>query len=100
MLTLDGIQDLEMEDGTTGFAIALPQLNIGIMGAILRSNIRSDIDPIQLLIRAVEDLSRESDEEMTEFKDQLVNLLEEHTLLQLSPPTEDIDTEQVLYYIK
>ena len=92
MLTLDDIQDLEMEDGTTGFAIALPQPNIGIMRAILRSNLRSDIDPTQLLIRAVEDLSKESDEEMTNFKDKLVSLLDKQGV-QLSPPTGHIETE-------
>ena len=53
LLTLPGICDPIMEDGTTAFTMALARSDNSMMEILLDSNHESDINPKELLRKAV-----------------------------------------------
>ena len=78
MLPLPGIRDMKMEDGTSAFTMALAGHNIEAMQMLLALRHQSDIDPVQLLLKAVMELDTHSDDPSgSKFRDELAILLEE-----------------------
>ena len=53
LLTLPGIIDPIMEDGTTAFTMALARSDGNMMKLLLNSDHKSDINPNELLVNAV-----------------------------------------------
>ena len=93
MLPLPGIRDMKMEDGTSAFTMALAGHNIEAMHMLLASRHQCDIDPVQLLLKAVTELDSQSDDpSASRFRDELVLLLGEQGITQ-DPPSEGLDFE-------
>ena len=59
LIKLPGIHDPEMDDGTTGFAMALARNDTELIKILMESDHPSDINPIQLSRYAIKELERE-----------------------------------------
>ena len=58
MLSLPGIKDVVIEDGTTGFVMALATQNTELIGMLMASDHQNDIDPTMLIVNAIQELDR------------------------------------------
>ena len=71
LLSLPGIRDVTMDDGTTAFSMALGRKDLDMMKIFLGTNHSSDIDPIALAKRTYLELDRDIDCDIT-----LIQMLE------------------------
>ena len=75
LLSLPGICDPKMEDGTTAFVMSLSRKDVELIEVLLRSEIKSEVDPKELARRAVFEMNRVPNEENAEVKEVLTNTL-------------------------
>ena len=91
LLSLPEMQDPAMEDGTTGFAMALARRDLHLIKAFLSSSGHpSGISQQQLVTNSVRELERIDDEKYTELKETLTK----HARLDHVPPTTRKISEQ------
>ena len=75
LLSLPGMCDPKMEDGTTAFVMSLSRKDVELIEVLLRAEIESDIDPKELARRAVLEMNRIPNEENAKVKEVLTNTL-------------------------
>ena len=78
LLSLPGIQDVTMEDGTTAFAMALGRRDLEMIKAFMNSSQLCDTDHIKLAKRALLELDRETENKWMDLRNELVNGLIRH----------------------
>ena len=78
LLSLPGIKDIKMDDGTTAFSMALGRKDLEMIKVFLNTEHQSDIDPIELAKRAVMELDRDTENERSDLRNELVNGLNHH----------------------
>ena len=78
LLSLPGIKDVQMDDGTTAFSMALGRGDLQMIRVFLKSEHQSDIDPIELAKRAVIELDRDPEHKRSYLRNELVNGLKHH----------------------
>ena len=78
LLSLPGIKDIKMDDGTTAFSMALGRKDLEMIRVFLNKEHQSDIDPIELAKRAVMELDRDTENERSDLRNELVNGLNHH----------------------
>ena len=77
MLSLPGIHDPKMDDGTTAFAMALARKDLDLIRVLMASNHPSDIDPRGLAERAVLEMDRDPRCSDPILRRELVNCLKQ-----------------------
>ena len=75
LLSLPGICDVKMEDGTTAFVMSLARKDVELMKLLLNSAIKSELEPRDLVQRAVMALNRSPDERNANVMKVLTNAL-------------------------
>ena len=75
LLSLPGIQDVKMEDGTTAFAMALGRRDLEMIKAFMNSSQLCDISHIKLAKRALVELDRETENKRMDLRNELVKCL-------------------------
>ena len=75
MLSLPGVQDHVMGDGTTAFSMALARCDIKLIKSFLSSNIPSDIDQHELAKEALYELKSEPTKSRSELMGVLISSL-------------------------
>ena len=75
MLSLPGICDLKMEDGTTAFVMSLSRKDVELIEILLSSEIKSELNPKELGKRAVLEMHNRRDEKNANVKEVLSNTL-------------------------
>ena len=80
LLTLPGIYDAEMDDGTTAFAMALAKRDLELIKLFMASNIPSHIAPLKLARRALTELDRTLKKDHSALRGELRNGLERHNI--------------------
>ena len=88
MLSLPGIHDPTMDDGTTAFSMALARKDLHLIRVLLASKHHSDIDSIGLAKRAVLELNRDSSSSNSNLRRELVNDLRQHNVLHIREATQ------------
>ena len=81
LLSLPGICDPKMEDGTNAFVMSLSRKDVELIEVLLSSEIQSDIDTKELAKRAVMELNKNADDSNTKVKDVLTNVLKDLNIL-------------------
>ena len=77
MLTLPGIMDEKLADGTTAFVMALAGENIELIRILLYSPHKNDIDPEMLIVNAIKDLDKEAEYPNLWLRTNLASVLQE-----------------------
>ena len=77
LLSLPGICDPKMEDGTNAFVMSLSRRDVELIKVLLSSEIPNDIDPKELGRRAVLELNKSSDVGNVKVKEVLSNTLKQ-----------------------
>ena len=80
ILTLTGIRDIKMCDGTTGCTMALAEQNIELMQILLSSKHECDIDHVHLVRKALKELAGQSSS--SKFIEVLVTFLQRQGISQ------------------
>ena len=81
LLSLPGIQDVTMEDGTTAFAMALGRRDLEMIKAFMNSSQLCDTDHIKLAKRALLELDRETENKWMDLRNELANGLNHHNVV-------------------
>ena len=81
LLSLPGIQDVTMEDGTTAFAMALGRRDLEMIKAFMNSSQLCDTNHINLAKRALIELDRETESKWMDLRNELVNGLNHHNVV-------------------
>ena len=77
LLSVPGMCDPKMEDGTNAFVMALSRRDIELIEVLISSEIPSDIDPKWLGKRAVLEMNRSADVKNAKVKEVLSNTLKQ-----------------------
>ena len=93
MLSLPGIQDPAMDDGTTAFSMALARCDLKLIGLFLSLKIPSDIDHHRLAKEALLELGRYPSEFGSKLRDLLTNVLPEANFEEDNLPIYDLCKE-------
>ena len=80
LLSLAGIQDTKMDDGTTAFSMALGRGDLEMIKVFMDSEHQSEINPIELAKRAVMELDRDPENKRSNLRCELVNGLKHHNV--------------------
>ena len=78
MVSLPGVGDSKMDDGTTAFAIALAKKDLHLIRVLMASKLQSDIEHRELATRAI--LELEKDHEISEFGQKYIDGLKYHLM--------------------
>ena len=78
MVSLPGVGDPKMDDGTTAFAIALAKGDLHLIRVLLASKLQSDIEHRGLATRAI--LELEEDHEISELGQKYIDGLKYHLM--------------------
>ena len=77
LLSLPGMCDPKMEDGTNAFVMSLSRRDVELIEMLLSSEIESDIDTKELGKRAVLEINRSTDVKNANVKEALSNTLKQ-----------------------
>ena len=77
MLSLTGVQDPTMDDGTTAFSIALARCDISLINLFLSSTISGHLRQQNLAKEAFLEINRDPSKYRSELRDVLVNAVPE-----------------------
>ena len=77
LLSVTGMCDPKMEDGTNAFVMSLSRRDAELIEMILSSEIQSEIDPKKLGKRAVLEMNRSADVKNAKVKEALSNTLKQ-----------------------
>ena len=80
LLSLPEIKDVKMDDGTTAFSMALGRSDLEMIKVFFKSEHQSDIDPIELAKRAVMELDRDTENDRSDLRNELVNGLKHNNV--------------------
>ena len=78
MISLPGVGDPKMDDGTSAFAISLARKDLHLIRVLLASQLQSDIEHRDLSMRVILELDRDQDMIDSELRQGLIDGLKEH----------------------
>ena len=88
IISLPGVGDPKMDDGTTAFAIALARKDLHLISILLAHTLQSDIEHRDLSMRVILELDRSQDMINSELRKELIGGLKEY----YTPSFDLIDT--------
>ena len=93
MLSLPGIHDIEMEDCTTAFSMALGKRNLHTIKSFLSTEHLSDNDPVAMAKRAILDMDAVPGKNDPELRKVLEEGLRRHNVPMEAPQTYALSDE-------